>query len=113
VVERSGAWLVAAARPPKWRNIASYRRSIIESRYATATFDYAPSVTPGLFYPERGPQMFYERVSFACGGDAILSWQMTYAPPIGSASIRSSRRFIASTVTMPIGERALGQADAR
>jgi hypothetical protein len=22
--------------------------------------------------------MFYERVSFVCGGDAILSWQVTY-----------------------------------
>jgi hypothetical protein len=22
--------------------------------------------------------MFHERISFACGGDAILSWQVTY-----------------------------------
>jgi curved DNA-binding protein CbpA len=75
----AGARLVAAARPRNGESIASYRRSIIESRYASATFDYAPvRDTWFVLSGTRGQEMFYERVSFACGGDAILSWQMTY-----------------------------------
>jgi curved DNA-binding protein CbpA len=75
----AGARLVAAARPRSGETIASYRRSIIESRYASATFDYAPvRDTWFVLSGTRGQEMFYERVSFACGGAAILSWQMTY-----------------------------------
>jgi hypothetical protein len=75
----AGARLVVAARPRSGETIASYRRSIIDSRYASATFDYAPvRDTWFVLSGTRGQEMFYERVSFACGGDAILSWQMTY-----------------------------------
>ena len=75
----AGARLVVSARPRSGETIASYRRSIIESRYASATFDYAPvRDTWFVLSGTRGQEMFYERVSFACGGDAILSWQMTY-----------------------------------
>jgi serine/threonine-protein kinase len=75
----AGARLVVAAQPRSGETIASYRRSIIESRYPSATFDYAPvRDTWFVLSGTRGQEMFYERVSFACGGDAILSWQMTY-----------------------------------
>lgn len=70
---------MVAARPRSGEIIASYRRSIIESRYASARFDYAPvRDTWFVLSGTRGQEMFYERVSFACGGDAILSWQMAY-----------------------------------
>ncbi len=75
----AGARLVVAARPRNSETIASYRRLIIESRYASAIFDYAPvRDTWFVLSGTRGQEMFYERVSFACGGEAILSWQMTY-----------------------------------
>jgi curved DNA-binding protein CbpA len=74
----AGARLMVAARPRSGETIASYRRSLIESHYASATFDYAPiRDTWFVLSGTRGQEMFYERVSFACG-DAILSWQMTY-----------------------------------
>jgi hypothetical protein len=73
------AQLVVMVRSRSGESISSYRHSIINKRYAAATFDYTP-VRESWFVLSgtKGQEMFYERVSFACGGRAILGWQLTY-----------------------------------
>jgi len=56
-----------------------YRSYILEQNYAGATIDYAPVKRRWFVLSgERNGTMFYERVSFTCGGRIINSWAMLY-----------------------------------
>lgn len=59
--------------------IASYRRFLLAENYTGAVLDYDRR-TPRWFVISgtRGDTMFYERVTFACGGRWINSWAMLY-----------------------------------
>jgi curved DNA-binding protein CbpA len=59
--------------------LSRYRRSRMEERYAGAVFDQVPQRKFGfLLSGTQGGNVFYERVTFACGGRAIHGWQMIY-----------------------------------
>jgi hypothetical protein len=75
-----------AAQNAHRATLASYRRRVMETRYANATFDYAPVrdfwfVLSGTL----GDAMFYERVTYACDRKAIHSWQLNY--PLSERSL--------------------------
>ena len=60
-------------------SLADYRREVIERSYPGASLDYAPVkadwfVVSGV----RDGTMFYERVTFTCGGRIINGWLMLY-----------------------------------
>jgi hypothetical protein len=56
-----------------------YRAFLMKESYAGAEVDYAP-VRDGWFVLSgtRDGIIFYERVTFACGGRRINSWAMLY-----------------------------------
>lgn len=60
-------------------SLRQYRRTVLERSYDGAALDYAP-VRDSWFVVSgtREGEMFYERVSFTCGGSRITSWAMTY-----------------------------------
>lgn len=66
--------------------LEAYRRFLITESYRGARLDYAP-VRPNWFVLSgtRGDEMFYERVTFACGGRLIYGWQLTY--PVAERAI--------------------------
>jgi hypothetical protein len=73
------AQLVVMARVRTRETIASHRQSIINERYADARFDYTPiRDTWFVLSGTRGGDIFYEHSAFACGGHALLGWQLTY-----------------------------------
>jgi hypothetical protein len=60
-------------------NLRQYREFVLQKSYAGAEVDYAPMrdnwfVLSGT----RDGIMFYERVTFTCGGRTINSWAMIY-----------------------------------
>ena len=69
-------------------SLRAYRQYLLERNYPGASIDYAP-VRKNWFVlsGERDGVMFYERVSFTCGGRLITSWAMFY--PV------AERRFLA------------------
>ena len=59
--------------------LGAYRDYLMKGQWAGSNIDYAPirqkwCVLSGT----RNGEMFYERVSFTCGGKLINSWVMTY-----------------------------------
>lgn len=60
-------------------SLTAYRAYLLERNYTGASIDYAP-VRRSWFVlsGERDGVMFYERVSFTCGGRLITSWAMFY-----------------------------------
>lgn len=71
--------LVGAFENPDQTSLLDYRAFLLKESYAEAVLDYAPVrhkwfVLSGT----RDGQMFYERVSFTCGGRLINSWAMVY-----------------------------------
>lgn len=60
-------------------SLDDYRAYVLEQNYAGAAIDYAP-VRKRWFVlsGQRDGTMFYERVSFTCGGRIINSWAMLY-----------------------------------
>ena len=60
-------------------SLRAYRQYLLERNYPGASIDYAP-VRKNWFVlsGERDGVMFYERVSFTCGGRLITSWAMFY-----------------------------------
>jgi curved DNA-binding protein CbpA len=59
--------------------LAHYRRSRILERYAGAVFDQVPQRKLGFVLSgTQGDNAFYERVTFACDGRAVLGWQMVF-----------------------------------
>lgn len=80
-VSRDGnARLLAGALPnADGMNLRDYRSLVLKESYPGAQIDYAPMrdnwfVLSGI----RDGVMFYERVTFTCGGRLINSWAMLY-----------------------------------
>ena len=80
-VSRDGsARLLAGALPnDDGLNLRDYRELVLQQSYPGAAIDYAPVrdnwfVLSGM----RDGMMFYERVTFTCGGRRINSWALLY-----------------------------------
>lgn len=71
--------LVSAGRNTTGETLGSYRRFVLSKTYADARVEYAP-VRSSWFVLSgtNGDTMFYERITFRCGGRVIYGWQMTY-----------------------------------
>lgn len=71
--------LVGAFANAESTSLADYRAYLLETNYVGATIDYAP-VREKWFVLSgtRDGTMFYERVSFTCGGRLINSWALLY-----------------------------------
>jgi hypothetical protein len=60
-------------------NLRAYRTIVLQRSYPDAAIDYAPvRGTWFVLSGTRDGQMFYERVTFTCGGRLINSWAMLY-----------------------------------
>lgn len=71
--------LVSAGQNTTGETLGSYRRFVLSKSYPDAQIEYAPVrnscfVLSGM----NGDTMFYERITFRCGGKVIYGWQMTY-----------------------------------
>ena len=80
-VSRDGnARLLAGALPnAESLNLRDYRSLVLQRSYQGADIDYAP--VGGTWFVLSGIRdgvMFYERVTFTCGGRLINSWAMLY-----------------------------------
>jgi hypothetical protein len=71
--------LVSAGRNTSGETLGSYRRFVLSKSYPDARIEYAP-VRGSWFVLSgtNGDTMFYERITFRCGGKVIYGWQMTY-----------------------------------
>lgn len=71
--------LVGALSNDDNETLATYRELLLNGQYAGATIDYAP-VKPRWFVLSgtKDGEIFYQRVSFTCGGKLINSWAMLY-----------------------------------
>lgn len=71
--------LVGAFENADATTMAAYRAYLLEQNYPGAEIDYAP-VRDKWFVLSgtRDGTMFYERVSFTCGGKLINSWALLY-----------------------------------
>lgn len=71
--------LVGAFANAEQMSLADYRAYLLEKNYSGAAIDYAP-VRDKWFVLSgtRDGTMFYERVSFTCGGKLINSWAILY-----------------------------------
>lgn len=80
-VSRDGrARLIAvAARNETGETLEGYRRFVMQQTYGEAKFDYTP-VRENWFVlsGRKDNQLFYERITFACGGRYIYGWQLMY-----------------------------------
>ena len=80
-MSRDGAaqLLVSAGRNDTGETLKSYRRFVLSKSYADARVEYAP-VRDSWFVLSgtNGDTIFYERITFRCGGKVIYGWQMTY-----------------------------------
>lgn len=78
--------LVSAGQNTTGETLGSYRRFVLAKSYPDARIEYAP-VRSSWFVLSgtNGDTMFYERITFRCGGKAIYGWQMTY--PIAERKI--------------------------
>ena len=60
-------------------SLTAYRDYLMESQWAGSDIDYAPIRQKWFVLSgTRNGEIFYERVSFTCGGKLINSWVMTY-----------------------------------
>lgn len=81
LVSKDGAarLLVGAFENAESSSLADYRAYLIENNYAGAQIDYAPVRAKWFVLSgTRDGTMFYERVSFTCGGRLINSWALLY-----------------------------------
>lgn len=71
--------LVGAFENDQNNTLDEYRQFLLDEQYSGATLDYAP-VRKKWFVLSgtRNGQIFYQRVSFTCGGQLINSWAMLY-----------------------------------
>ena len=62
--------------------IESYKEFVLRETYAGAEVGYAPIKNNWFVLSGRkGDMIFYERITFVCGGKFIYGWQMNY--PVG------------------------------
>lgn len=71
--------LVGAFENADNNSLAEYRQFLLDNQYAGAVIDYSAGkerwfVLSGI----REDEIFYQRVSFTCGGKLINSWAMLY-----------------------------------
>ena len=71
--------LIGAFENAENSSLDDYRQFLLDSQWAGAAIDYSPVrkkwfVLSGI----KDDQIFYERVSFTCGGKLINSWAMVY-----------------------------------
>ncbi len=60
-------------------SLADYRKYLLEANYTDARLDYERSKDRWFVISgTRGDTMFYERVTFTCGGRLVNSWAMLY-----------------------------------
>ncbi len=71
--------LVGAFDNAEQNSLADYRQFLLNDQYSGAAVDYAP-VRQRWFVLSgtRNGEIFYQRVSFTCGGKLINSWAMLY-----------------------------------
>ena len=71
--------LIGAFENSENASLDDYRKFLLDNQWAGAAIDYAP-VRQKWFVLSgtRNDEIFYERVSFTCGGKLINSWAMTY-----------------------------------
>jgi hypothetical protein len=71
--------LVGAFENADNNSLEDYRQFLMDDQYAGAAFDYTP-VKQRWFVLSgtRNGEIFYQRVSFTCGGKLINSWAMLY-----------------------------------
>jgi hypothetical protein len=78
--ENGEATLIAGASPNVGGDtLEDYRRFLLAENYTGADIDYAP--IRGRWFVLSGTlddKIFYERVTFACGGKLIYGWRLTY-----------------------------------
>jgi hypothetical protein len=74
------ARLLAGALPnTEGMTLTDYREFVLKESYAGAEIDYAPvRDTWFVISGKRDGTIFYERVTFTCGGRLINSWAMIY-----------------------------------
>ena len=80
-VSRDGSarLLAGALANAEGLNLRDYRSLVLQKSYQGAAIDYAPvSSTWFVVSGTRDGTMFYERVTFTCGGRLINSWAMLY-----------------------------------
>lgn len=71
--------LVGAFANDAAASLEDYRRHILEQEYAGVEIDYAPTRARWFVLAgESNGTIFYQRVTFTCGGKLINSWAMLY-----------------------------------
>lgn len=72
--------LVGAFENADNSSLEDYRQYLISEQYKDSSIDYAPVKRSWFVLSGTNPQgeMFYQRVSFTCGGKLINSWAMLY-----------------------------------
>jgi len=71
--------LATAASNETSETLESYRAFVMGETYAGASFDYTPMRDNWFVLSgQKGDAMFYERITFVCGGRYIYGWQMNY-----------------------------------
>jgi hypothetical protein len=71
--------LVATFENDAGATLDEYRQQLLNENYSGADLDYAPSKKKWFVISgTREGTMFYERVSFTCGGRLINSWALLY-----------------------------------
>lgn len=71
--------LVGAFENDQGNSLGEYRQFLLDEQYAGATIDYAPvRKTWFVLSGTQNGQIFYQRVTFTCGGKLINSWAMLY-----------------------------------
>lgn len=59
--------------------LSSYRSFVMQQSYKSAIFDYTPvRDTWFVLSGKKDDRIFYERITFACGGRYIYGWQLEY-----------------------------------
>ncbi len=86
--EQGGLWMsrdgqarliAVATANESGESLPAYRAFVMQQSYRNATFDYTPVrdtwfVLSGM----KEGRVFYERITFACGGRYIYGWQLEY-----------------------------------
>jgi hypothetical protein len=76
---RRNALLAGALPNADGASLRDYRALVLQQSYPGAALDYAPvGATWFVLSGTRDGMMFYERVTFTCGGRLINSWAMLY-----------------------------------
>lgn len=101
--------LVGAFENADANSLEQYRQFLIDEQYKGANIDYAP--VKGKWFVlsgTRNGEMFYQRVSFTCGGKLINSWAMLY-PALDRKTYDRVVEAVARTYTPGAGKS--GQCD--